>query len=68
MQQADLFAKRLEKESDTRPQQITRAWQLCFQRAQTDEELADSEAFIQQEGIQQFTRAMLNANEFVFIP
>ena len=68
MQQAELFAGRLEKESDTRPQQITRAWQLCFQRAPTDEELADSEEFIQQEGIPQFTRAMLNANEFVFIP
>ncbi len=68
MQQADLFARRLEKESETRPQQITQAWQLCFQRAPTNEELADSEAFIQQEGIQQFTRAMLNANEFVFIP
>ena len=68
MQQADLFAKRLEKESETRPQQITRAWQLCFQRTPTDEELADSEEFIKQEGIQQFTRAMLNANEFVFIP
>ncbi|TWU57135.1 PSD1 and planctomycete cytochrome C domain-containing protein [Rubripirellula reticaptiva] len=68
MQQAELFARRLEKESDTRPEQIIRAWQLCFQRDPTDEELADSEAFIQQEGIQQFTRAMLNANEFVFIP
>ncbi len=68
IQQAELFAKRLEKESGTRPQQITRAWQLCFQRDPTEEELADSEAFIQQEGIQQFTRAMLNANEFVFIP
>ena len=32
MQQADLFAKRLEKDSETLPQQITRAWQLCFQR------------------------------------
>ncbi len=68
MQQADLFAKRLEKDSETLPQQITRAWQLCFQRPPTDEELADSEEFIKQEGIQQFTRAMLNANEFVFIP
>ena len=68
MQQADLFAQRLEKEFEKRPQQIIQAWQLCFQRAPTDEELADSEAFIQQEGIEQFTRAMLNANEFVFIP
>ena len=68
MQQAELFAKRLEKDAETLPQQITLAWQLCFQRKPTDEELADSEAFIKQEGIQQFTRALLNANEFVFIP
>jgi Protein of unknown function (DUF1553) len=68
VQQADLFAKRLEKDSEILPQQITRAWQLCFQRTPTDEELADSAEFIKQAGIQQFTRAMLNANEFVFIP
>ena len=64
----DLFAKRLKRESETLPQQITRAWQLCFQRTPSDEELSDSEEFIKQEGIQQFTRAMLNANELVFIP
>jgi hypothetical protein len=68
MQQADLFAKRLQADSETVPQQITRAWELCFQRPSNDEELADSAMFIKQEGIQQFTRAMLNANEFVFIP
>ena len=68
MQQADLFAKRLQADSETIRQQITRAWELCFQRPPTDEELADSAAFIKQEGIQQFTRAILNANEFVFIP
>lgn len=68
MQQADLFAKRLEREAAGRSQQITRAWQLCFQRAPTPEERADSQAFIQQEGLQPFTRALLNANEFVFIP
>ncbi len=68
MQQADLFAKRLQADSETIPQRITRAWQLCFQRPPTDEELADSKDFIKQEGIGQFTRAILNANEFVFIP
>ncbi len=68
VQQAELFAKRLQNDCDTLPQQIRRAWLLCFQRPPTDEELADSEVFINQEGIQQFTRAMLNTNEFVFIP
>jgi mono/diheme cytochrome c family protein len=68
IQQADLFAKRLETDAQTLPEQIMRAWELCFQRTPTDEELADSKDFIRQEGIRQFTRAMLNANEFVFIP
>jgi cytochrome c553 len=68
MQQADLFATRLEQEAETLPQQIRRGWQLCFQRAPTDAELADSEDFIKQEGLRQFTRALLNANEFVFVP
>ncbi len=68
MQQADLFARRLQREHETVPQRIERAWLLCFQRPVTAEELADSERFIQQEGMQQFARAMLNANELVFIP
>ncbi len=68
MQQADLFAKRLERECETAGERVERAWLLCFQRPVTAEELADSEAFIEQEGMQQFTRAMLNANELVFIP
>jgi hypothetical protein len=68
MQQADLFAKRLEGNSHDVSQQITQAWQLCFQRSPSEEELADSKAFIHAEGILQFTRAMLNASEFLFIP
>ncbi len=68
MQQAELFAQRLEAEAKHRPQQIVRAWQLCFQRTPTDDELIESEQFIEQAGITQFTRALLNANEFVFIP
>lgn len=67
-QQAELFAHRLENEADTIPQQITRAWQLCFQRLPTVEEKTVSEKFIKQESLQQFTRALINTNEFVFIP
>ncbi|MCA8989767.1 MAG: DUF1553 domain-containing protein, partial [Planctomycetaceae bacterium] len=67
-QQADLLAKRLQQDSETMPEQIQRSWQLCFQRPPDKTELADSLAFIESEGLQQFTRALLNANEFVFIP
>jgi hypothetical protein len=68
MQQADLLAARLENEEATVPAQIQRAWQLCFQRVPTVTESADSLKFIEQEGLRQFTRALLNTNEFVFIP
>ncbi|APZ92932.1 PSD1 and planctomycete cytochrome C domain-containing protein [Fuerstiella marisgermanici] len=68
MQQADLFATRLEREGATVSDRIKRAWLLCFQRPATAEEIEDSKAFIQQEGLRQFARAMLNANELVFIP
>ncbi|MGB0599203.1 MAG: PSD1 and planctomycete cytochrome C domain-containing protein [Rubripirellula sp.] len=68
MQQADLLAARLENEEVTAAEQIQRAWQLCFQRVPTVTESADSLKFIEQEGLRQFTRALLNTNEFVFIP
>jgi hypothetical protein len=63
-----LFAERLESESEDRETQIRRAYELCFNRPATDLEITDASSFIEAEGITQFTRAMLNANEFVFIP
>lgn len=68
IEQADRFAKRLEAESASTEGRIRRAFELCFQREPSPEELADATAFIGQEGLVPFTRAMLNANEFVFIP
>ena len=68
MQQAGLFAQRLQAEAATLEEQVNLAWLLCFQRAPTREEATDSLAFIEAEGIEQFTRAILNSNEFVFIP
>ncbi len=68
MEQAGHFAKRLETEAATTGDRIERAFALCFQREPSPEDLADATAFIEQEGLVQFTRAMLNANEFVFIP
>jgi hypothetical protein len=69
VQQADLLAKRLKK--DAGPDagaQTQRAFDLCFGRAPDAVELKDATAFIQTEGLAQFARALLNANEFVFIP
>ncbi|MBV11772.1 PSD1 and planctomycete cytochrome C domain-containing protein [Rubinisphaera sp.] len=68
MQQAEFFAERLQQEAEQPRDQIVRAWRLCFQRTPTAAEVNESAAFIQQEGLLQFARAMLNTNEFVFIP
>ncbi len=69
VQQAELLAKRLERDvGESVPDQINRAYKLAFGRAPTNAERDDAKAFIESIGIQQFARAMLNANEFVFIP
>lgn len=68
MQQAELFAKRLEAEAESTNHRVERAWQLCFHRSPDHSELTDAIAFIEDEGLVQFTRALFNANEFVFIP
>ncbi|QDV47631.1 Planctomycete cytochrome C [Stieleria neptunia] len=68
MQQAERLAARLENEAETPSARITRAWHLCFGRPPTGDELSDSAAFLDQEGLVQFARALLNANEFVMIP
>ena len=69
MQQAGLLAKRLKKEAGpSRAAQAARAYKLCFNRTATAEETKDAAAFIEAEGLKQFARAMLNANEFVFVP
>ena len=68
MQQAGMFADRLNKEADSDSDRIRLAWNLCFQRDPSELELRQSTEFIQSSGLRQFTRAMLNTNEFVFIP
>ncbi len=68
MQQAGLLAERLQKESAQPNDQVQQAWRLCFQRPPDRTETEDAVAFIQAEGLVQFCRALLNANEFVFIP
>jgi len=68
MQQAGLFADRLTNEANDDSDRVRLAWNLCFQRNPTDTELQESTKFIEHSGLTQFTRVMLNTNEFVFIP
>ena len=68
-QQAQLLAERLRREApQSPPKQVRQAYELCFGRPAADDEAGAALAFIDQQGMAQFCRALLNANEFVFIP
>ncbi|MEO8498432.1 MAG: DUF1553 domain-containing protein, partial [Planctomycetota bacterium] len=68
LQQSELLAKRLESEAATREQQIQLAFALCFGRQPGELELQDALAIAGEHGLTTVTRALLNANEFLFIP
>lgn len=69
LQQADLFAQRLEKESPTSDvPRAALAFDVAFGRQATAAEADRSFAFANQYGWPALCRALLNANEFVFIP
>ena len=69
IEQAGFFAERLnEQAAESMPDKVRIAFELCFSRTPTQHEEADSIGFIEQAGLPQFCRAMLNANEFVFVP
>ncbi len=68
MQQADLFIERLNHDAPSPHERVRLAYELCFSRPPNAEEVKEAIAFIDEIGWQQFARAMLNSNEFVFIP
>ncbi|QDS86774.1 Planctomycete cytochrome C [Rosistilla ulvae] len=68
LQQADFLVQRLESEASDPAAKVALAYQLCFSRLPDAEESTAALAFVQQNDWQQFARAILNANEFVFVP
>lgn len=68
MQQAGFFAGRLEKEagSDT-SMQVRRAFALAFNRGPDPEEFSAATRLVREQGLTAFCRALLNANEFVYV-
>jgi len=68
LRQAGYFAQRLQAEvGDVKETQIQRAFQLAFGRDATAEEAAAATALIESRGLSELCRALLNANEFVYI-
>ena len=69
LQQAELFAKRLNDEAgDSAKKQIHRAYVLSFGRQPTDDEHIDASDFVEAHGLTMLCRALLNSNEFLFVP
>ena len=68
LQQAERFASRLEQAESDPGARVQLAFRLCFGRSAEPDELHEALEFIRLTNWSQFTRALLNANEFVTIP
>jgi hypothetical protein len=69
LQQAELFAKRLQKESgESTDKQVQRGFQLVFNREPEATEAKACRQLVQEHGLTAFCRVLLNADEFLFIP
>ncbi len=68
LQQADLFAERVMREVGSVPAaQVERAFRLAFQRAPTSSERVAAESLVSEHGLPSLCRALLNANEFIYL-
>ena len=69
LQCADALAVRLSRDAGSNAEaQVTLAWQLVYQRAPDALELADATRLLATAGKNALCRALLNSNEFLFIP
>jgi hypothetical protein len=69
VQQAEQFAARLPRDAGQEVDaQVQRAFWLALGRAADDQELRLARGLIADEGFVVFCRALLNANEFLYIP
>jgi cytochrome c553 len=66
---ANHFAERIQRDavSDIPADQAKHAFSLAFARAPTESELTAAAALIQSHGLKAFCRAMLNANELIYL-
>lgn len=69
LQQSEQFAKRLRADAGANVRaQVRRAWELAFNRPPARSESEAAVKFARAEGLPALCRAVLNANEFLFIP
>jgi len=66
--QAEAFADRVRREAgDDSASQVRRAFRLAFQRGPSTTEEAGATALVRDHGLAALCRALLNANEFVYV-
>ncbi|MBL9139811.1 MAG: DUF1553 domain-containing protein [Verrucomicrobiales bacterium] len=69
LDQAERLAARVSQEAGSDlPAQVQRAWELAFQRGPAADESKEAVLLAQSHGLPALARALLNANEFLFIP
>lgn len=69
LDQSERLAERLQRQTGANiAAQVHAAWRLAYQRRPTLAEENDAVEFVQAEGLPALCRAVLNANEFLFIP
>lgn len=66
-EQAEFLAARLKSSGDDNKSIVTQSYQLCFGREPSSVEAIQAMEMIDQIGLIQYCRIMLNSNEFVFI-
>jgi uncharacterized protein DUF1553/uncharacterized protein DUF1549 len=64
---ASALAKRLYAEAATTDERVSLGFQLAFARKPNEEEMRWSREFLQRSALEEFCRALLNANEFITI-
>ena len=70
LEQSAAFATRVKSElnSDGLDAQIRSAYQIALNRAATAEEISDAMPVVRDHGLQSLCRALVNSNEFLFLP
>ncbi|HUR53322.1 MAG TPA: PSD1 and planctomycete cytochrome C domain-containing protein [Gemmataceae bacterium] len=67
IQQAKLFAERIETTAKTPEEKVKCAFRLAFQRSPSATELSGATKLVEAHGLAALCRAVLNANEFLYV-
>jgi hypothetical protein len=67
LNQAEHFARRLEREAGNTRERVDRAYELALARSATPDEIEEGSALSERFGLAAFCRALFNLSEFVYV-